>query len=57
MEIELSRDILKIFQKFLIMVIFGEDIDDETISMQKFTPDTGLKREQMSLSDAVEYTN
>ena len=57
MEIELSRDILKIFQKFLIMVIFGEDIDDETISMQKFTPDAGLKREQMSLSDAVEYTN
>ena len=57
MEIELSCDIVKIFQKFLIMVIFGEDIDDETISMQKYTPDTGSKSEQMSLSDALEYTN
>ena len=57
MEIELSCDIVKIFQKFLIMVIFGEDIDDETISMQKYTPDAGPKREQMSLSDALEYTN
>ena len=41
-EIDLSCDILKIFQKFLIMVIFGEDIDDQTVSMQKFTPDSAL---------------
>ena len=58
MEIDLSCDIIKIFQKFLIMVIFGEDIDDQAIPIQKYiTTNGGFKPATMGLSDALEETN
>ena len=34
--IDLSTDIVKIFQKFLVFIIFGEDVDEE-ISMKVIT--------------------
>lgn len=57
-EIDLSKDVIKIFQKFLIMVIFGEDIDDQAINIQKYiTTDGGFEPATMGLSDALEETN
>ena len=39
------------------MVIFGEDIDDQAIPIQKYTVDGGFENATMGLSDALEETN
>ena len=56
MKIDLSTDMLKIFQKFLAHIIFGdEELSLEMIEIDKRDENNrGFKAKQVTLSEAIE---
>lgn len=53
-EIELTTDILKIFQKFLLQVIFGESLDDISVSVEyRRQGSGGTEKKEVSMSEAI----
>ena len=55
-EIDLSVDVIKIFQKLLTVVIFGEDLNDMKITIQARNSDGTFSDKELGMNDALEET-
>ena len=53
-EIDLSKEVLRIFQKFLMRIIVGEDIDDQSVEILVRAEGGTFEKKQLTLSDAIE---
>lgn len=53
-QIELSKDIIRVMQKFLLQVFFGDDLDSYKFKIHYRTPGGGSELREVGMSEAIE---